>query len=519
MEKHTISTDPITGEITGYTKENTVEELNEIVLRAKKAAQGWALLSFEERRDYLLRVRNYIVDHADQIAGTVSKDTGKTRFDALTTEVSNAAFAIDYYAKNAKRVLKRKRVKGGSILFLNKFSYIDRVPYGVVGIISPWNYPFSIPFHEVAMALMAGNAVVLKTAGQTLQTGKLIKEALEHVNLPRDVFTLVNMKGSIAGEAFINSGIGKLFFTGSVAVGQELIKKAADRLLPVSLELGGNDPMIVCNDADIYQAVSGALWAGLSNCGQSCAGVERIYVEEDIYNDFVSLLKEKLARLRQGPDIDFNVDIGSLTTAGQLETVKKHVEDAIEKGAKITLGSKPLSDNPLYFRPVVIENPDDTMLTMCDETFGPVLAIKKVKDTEDAIRQANNSQFGLTASVWTQNRMKAHAIASRIEAGAVTINDHLMSHSLAHTPWGGFKSSGLGRTHAEFGLESMTQPRVVIDDLLPGRRRNMWWYPHDRSVYDGLKGALNLLYTPSLQRKFEGAIALVKTFLRSFRAE
>lgn len=518
MEKHTISTDPITGEITGYTKETTSEELNEIVARAKKAAQSWALHSFEERRDYLLKVRDFIVQNADHIALTVLRDTGKTRFDALSTEVSNAAFAINYYAKNAKRVLRRKRVKGGSILFINKFSYIDRVPYGVIGIISPWNYPFAIPFHEVAMALMAGNAVVLKTASQTLQTGKMIKEAIEAAGLPQDIFTLVNMKGSIAGEAFIDSGIGKLFFTGSVAVGQELMKKAADRLLPISLELGGNDPMIVCNDADIYKAVSGALWAGLSNCGQSCAGVERIYVEQDIYDPFVSLLKEKLASLRQGPDTDFNVDLGSLTTAGQLETVRKHVEDAIEKGAKITLGSKPLSDNPLYFRPVLIENPTDDMLTMKDETFGPVLAIQKVKDTEEAISRANDSQLGLTASIWTQNRMNAHAIAARLEAGAVTINDHLMSHSLAHTPWGGFKSSGLGRTHAAFGLEAMTQPRVVIDDLLPGRRKNMWWYPHDRSVYDGLKGALNLLYARSLQLKFEGAISLVKTFLRSFRA-
>ncbi|MCK6615201.1 MAG: aldehyde dehydrogenase family protein [Ignavibacteriaceae bacterium] len=519
MEKHTISTDPVTGEITGYTKENTIEELNETVARAKTAAREWASLTIDNRKEYLLKARNFIVANADRISLTVSRETGKTRFDAISTEVSNAAFAIDYYAKNAKRVLKRKRVKGGNILFINKYAYIDRVPFGVIGIISPWNYPFAIPFHEVAMALMAGNAVVLKTASQTLMSGKLIKEALEAAGLPEYVFNLVNMKGSIAGEAFINSGIGKLFFTGSVAVGQELMKKAADRLLPISLELGGNDPMIVCRDADIYQAVSGALWAGLSNCGQSCAGIERIYVAEDIYDDFVSLLKEKLSSLRQGPDTDFNVDIGSLTTAGQLETVKKHVEDAIEKGARITLGSKPLSDNPLYFRPVLIEDPTDDMLTMQDETFGPVLAIQKVKDTEEAVRRANDSQFGLTASVWTQNRQEAHAIASRIEAGAVTINDHLMSHSLAHTPWGGFKSSGLGRTHAEFGLEAMTQPRVVIDDLLPGRKRNMWWYPHDRSVYEGLKGGLNFLYTPSLEQKFEGAAALIKTFLRSFRAD
>ena len=306
-KKTITSINPATGEIIGKTHENTAEELEHAVALAKAAQHDWALLRFQERAQYLFAIRDYIVENVDKISDVISKNSGKTKMDALSTEVLSAALAITYYANNAKKVLKRKRIHGGSILTINKRSYVDRVPVGVVGIISPWNYPFAIPFHEVAMALIAGNAVVLKVASQSLEVGKIIQECIEAGELPKDLFHLMNLPGKVAGDAFLNSGINKLFFTGSVPVGKYLMEKASKRLIPLSLELGGNDAMIVCGDANIHRAASGAIWAGLSNSGQSCAGVERIYVESEVYEEFILLLKTKMSELKQGVDIDSNV--------------------------------------------------------------------------------------------------------------------------------------------------------------------------------------------------------------------
>jgi succinate-semialdehyde dehydrogenase/glutarate-semialdehyde dehydrogenase len=517
----TISINPANGEVIGRTKEDNIQTLQAAVIRARIAQKEWASFSFDKRKEYLLKIRDFIVENADEISEVISKDNGKTRTDAISTEVLSSAMAINYYAKKAKIILKRKHLKAGSILTINKRSYVDRVPYGVIGIISPWNYPFAIPFHEIAMALIAGNAVLLKTATQTLEVGKIITRAVNSANLPDGLFTFLNIPGSIAGDAFIDSGIDKLFFTGSVAVGKKLTLKASEKLLPLSLELGGNDAMIVCKDADVIRAANGALWAGLSNAGQSCAGIERIYVEQEIYSDFIALLKHKLKRLRVGQDVDYNVEIGAITTKQQLETVKLHLQDAIEKGASITscdVDETTINKGQLH-PPVIIENVNDEMLTMKDETFGPLLAVEKVSSIEEAITKANNSYLGLTASVWTKDSKKGKEIASKLQAGAVMINDHLMSHGLAETPWGGFKLSGTGRTHGYLGLEGMTQPRVVINDILPGVKRNMWWYPHNKTVYDGLKGAMHFLYGKDFFTKVSGLSKLVKVFLRSFYDE
>ncbi|MGD1044548.1 MAG: aldehyde dehydrogenase family protein [Bacteroidota bacterium] len=518
-KKITTSINPATGEIIGKTHENTVEELEQAVALAKIARHEWAKLSFQERAQYLFAIRDYIVENADKISDVISKDSGKTKMDALSTEVLSASMAITYYAKNAKKVLKRKRLSGGSILTINKRSYVDRVPMGVVGIISPWNYPFSIPFHEIAMALIAGNGVVLKVASQSLEVGKIIKECVEAGKLPKDIFHLINLPGKIAGDAFMNSGINKLFFTGSVPTGKYLMEKAAKHLIPLSLELGGNDAMIVCKDANLYRAAGGAIWAGLSNAGQSCAGVERIYIEAEVYDEFVELLKKKMSELKQGADVDSNVDIGSVTTKEQLKKIREHLKDAKKKGAKIFQANVFMDGQRkgLFCPPVILENISDDMMVVNEEIFGPILAVQKVENVEEAIAHANASTLGLTASVWTKNRRRGHEIASRLEVGSVMINDHLMSHGLAETPWGGWKESGIGRTHGYIGLEEMTQPRCVIDDILPGVQKNMWWYPHNKKVYEGLKGGLEFLYSKRIEKKLTGGLRLVQVFFRTFQ--
>jgi acyl-CoA reductase-like NAD-dependent aldehyde dehydrogenase len=518
-KKKTTSINPATGKVIGHTPVNTVEELEHAVALAKIAQHDWTKLSYKERANRLFLIRDYIVENTDRIADIISRDNGKTKMDALSTEVLPIAMAITYYAKNADKILKRKQLHGGSILTINKRSYVDRVPVGVVGIITPWNYPFAIPFHEIAMALIAGNGVVMKVATQTLEVGKVIKQCVEAGGLPENLFSFINLPGSIAGDAFLNSGINKLFFTGSVAVGKQLMEKAANHLIPISLELGGNDAMIVCSDANLHRAANGALWAGISNSGQSCAGVERIYVEADIYEAFMFLLKKKMSELTQGVDVDSNVDVGSMTTQQQLKKIQEHLKDALKKGAKMYPEHPKIqkSGKGLFHPPIILENVTDTMMVMNEEIFGPLLAVKKVDSIEEAIARSNASTLGLTASVWTRNRKKGHDIASQLEVGSVMINDHLMSHGLAETPWGGWKESGIGRTHGFIGLEEMTQPRCVVDDILPGVQKNMWWYPHSKKVYDGLKGAIEFLYSKRMGKKLTGGLRLVQVFLRTFK--
>lgn len=515
----TASYNPATGERIGSTPLNTLQDVKEAVARARQAQRGWATTPVSERADLLLKVRAYIVERAQELAATISADNGKTRVDALATEVMPAAMAVTYYTRKAQEFLEDRRLGAGSLLFANKRSRVVRVPWGVVGIISPWNYPFGIPFSEVVMALMAGNAVLLKVATETQLVGKALEACMGAAGLPGGLFTYVNLPGKQAGSAFLEAGVNKLFFTGSVAVGQVLMAEASRTLTPLSLELGGNDAMLVCEDADLERAAAGAIWAGMQNTGQSCGGVERIYVHEAVHDEFLRLLKEKVEALRVGEDRDFEVDVGSMTTRRQLETVERHVQDALAKGAVLHASSRaPEGSRGLFLPAMVMTNVDHRMLLMREETFGPVVGVMKVRDMEEAIALANDSNLGLTGSVWSRDSSRADALARRIQAGAVTINDHLMSHGLPETPWGGFKESSLGRTHGAIGFDEMTQPQVIVHDIMPRVKRDLWWHPHGRKVYEGLLGTLDLLYGPTLGRRMAGLWKLLKLSPRMFRA-
>jgi acyl-CoA reductase-like NAD-dependent aldehyde dehydrogenase len=301
-------------------------------------------------------------------------------------------------------------------------------------------------------------------------------------------------------------------------VGKQLMAKAAETLTPVCLELGGNDAMLVCADADLDRSAGGAVWAGLQNAGQSCGGVERIYVHSDVYDAFLDRLAKKVRRLRVGEDRDSNVDLGAMTTRKQTETVRRHVDDAVARGAVIYAQSECPADAPGNFLPaMVLTEVDHTMLVMREETFGPVVAVMPVENMDRAVQLANDSNLGLTGSVWSRNRRKARRLAERIEAGVVTVNDHLMSHGLAETPWGGFKLSGLGRSHGRIGFDEMTQPQCIVDDLLPGVKQNLWWHPHGPQLYAGTLGVLDALYAPSLGRRLAGLGRVLKILPRMFR--
>ena len=467
----------------------------------------------------MIRVRDYIVEHAEEIARIVSLDNGKTMTDAMVAEAFGSAMAANYFAKNTKRLLKDRGIKPALMMLAYKKSKIVRVPWGVVGVISPWNYPFTIPFVEIVMALMAGNAVVVKVASETQQVGRALEKCFNSVGLPEGIFTHVNLPGRVAGEAFLSAGIDKLFFTGSVGVGKELMAMASQTLTPLSLELGGNDPMLVCPDANVYRAATGAVWAGLSNSGQTCAAVERIYVHKDVYDPFMDLLTKQVNSLRVGSD-GFGVDIGAMTTQSQVKTVKGHIADALDKGAVIAAQSQCPKNSPGNFLPAtLLANVNHSMAVMREESFGPVLGVMKVDSMEQAVGLANDSNLGLTASVWSKNRKNAESLARRIQAGVVMINDHMMSSGLAETPWGGFKESGLGRTHGELGMMEMTQPICIVHDYLPGVQRNMWWYPSGKGIYDGIKGMMDFLFSRSIGTRLAGGMKVTKLFMRSFTKE
>ena len=517
----TVCVNPATGEVLGYAQMNTPAQAVTAIQRARQAQPAWAALPLTERVRYMLRLRDYLIEHADDLSSIIAQDVGKTCVDALATEVVPSALATNYYAKHAKRFLRPRTLRPASLLFLNKRSRLFRIPFGVIGIIAPWNYPLGIPMHEIVPALLAGNTVLFKTAPETQMVGRKIEEMMSAIDLPADVFTHLHMPGAALAEILLDTElhVDKLFFTGSVPVGKTLMAQAARSLIPVSLELGGNDPMLVCADANLERAVNGAIWAGLQNSGQSCGGVERIYVHQDIYQPFITLLQQRVQALRQGANAQHHVDIGAMCTERQITTIQRQVEDALAQGAQVlvqlNLDSAPPNGN--FYPVTVLTNVNHTMELMREETFGPVLGVMAVRDMEEALTLANDSQLGLTASVWSRNTAQAVAWGRRIQAGVITINDHLLTHGMAETPWGGVKESGIGRSHGALGFDEMTQPQVVTTELLHFAQRNVFWHPHDAQLYQGLKGALHALHGRTLRQRWRGFCDFLRIVPRMFK--
>lgn len=509
---------PATGAPVAEQTQHSADDASRAADRARRAQPEWAACSVRERAKVIRRGQRWIVEHADELSRLISDCTGKPRVDALSTEVLPAAIMCSYYARNAPGFTRSERLRPSTILFANKRSTLHREPHGLVGIISPWNYPLGIPLHEVITGLLCGNAVLLKVATQVQPVGDAIGTMMRDSGLPDDLLHVLHLPGRVAGDALLEAGIEKLFFTGSTEVGRELAQKAGSRLVPVSLELGGKDPMIVLADADVDRAAACAVWAGLSNAGQSCGAVERIYVHERVYDRFIDALRPIVADLRVGYDHDFNVDMGPLTTVAQRETVISQLDRSLARGGReVVRSSQPVADPSLLHPAVVVEVDDDGGEIMRSETFGPLLAVRRVGSADEALGLANESSYGLTASVWTRRPATAAAMSRRLEAGVVTVNDHLLSHGMPETPWGGVKESGIGRSHGRFGFDEMTRPKVVVEERFGWIRRNMWWQPYSREVYDGLVGALRMGYGVGIWRRLTGLVRLSRLFVRRAR--
>ncbi|MDR2073444.1 MAG: aldehyde dehydrogenase family protein [Spirochaetaceae bacterium] len=492
-------------------------EFSSCIEKARNAQEHWAALPYRQRERSLKKAEAYLAAHVDELSETICRDSGKLPLDALAAEILPAIMALDYCRQKGRAFLAPRRIRGGSPLTFNKHSRMIYEPYGVVGIISPWNYPFGIPVSQIATALLAGNAVVFKISSRSLHVGRALEAMFAAAELPEGLFTYVEMAGKDAGPAFIGipgaPGVDKLFFTGSTATGRELMALSAPRLLPLVLELGGADAAIVRADADIDRASAGIAWAAFSNAGQSCGGVQRIIVHQNLYEVFLEKFCALVRGLRRG------IDLGPMSTLTQKQEVRRQVELCLRMGAQIAAKS-----NDAFFQEektteapaLVLTGVKPGMPVMEEEIFGPVAAVIPAADDEEALGIANNSCYGLTASVWSRNRRRARSLARRINAGVVMINDHLMSHGLAETPWGGFGSSGLGKSHGEPGFKEMVKAQVIVDDTLPGVKRNLFWYPYSEGVFTGIRAIVDMVSGKAGQR-ISAIPRVLKMFFRYWK--
>jgi acyl-CoA reductase-like NAD-dependent aldehyde dehydrogenase len=487
-QREVISYDPGTGQEIGRAPLCSSAEVKAAVERARAAQPAWARLSFRERRRVILRARAFLLDERDEIAHLISRETGKPVAEALAMEIVPTLDAMHYFAHAAENLLRPQKIDIGQYGLMGRSSRIVFKPLGVIGIISPWNFPLATPAQEVVMALMAGNSVVLKPSELTPLIALKIGELFKRAGLPKGLLEIITGDGS-TGAALIDARVDKIMFTGSVATGKRVAEAAAKYLTPVVLELGGKDPMIVLEDADINNAARGAVWGAFANSGQACASVERCYVQESIAAKFIERVVAETQALKQGVGSEDAVDVGSMSNERQLQIVSEHVEDAIQHGAKILTGGRRSSNlRGLFYEPTVLTNVDHRMTIMRDETFGPVLPVMTFKTEAEAIELANDSLYGLTASVWTRNIAKGKRIAELVNAGTVMVNEVVYTHGIAQTPWGGIKESGYGRTHGRMGLLELVTPQHVHVNRVPFLP-DLWWFrysPRGARLFNGL---------------------------------
>lgn len=500
-----VSTNPATGEVLREFECASAAEVKEAVAGAQRAQPAWQAIGVRNRLAIIQKFQRLLNDRKQQVARVINSEAGKPVAEALLTEILVVLDAARFLLQETYGFLREQPLTHGNLATKAKSGRLIREPYGVIGIISPWNYPFSIPATETLAALATGNAVVLKPSELTPLCALELASLLHDAGVPAAVFQVVIGEGP-AGAALVESAIGKLIFTGSVATGRRIAQAAAVRLLPVVLELGGKDPMIVLDDADIDVASSGAVWGAFVNAGQACLSVERCYVHRGIYDAFVSACAEKIERLRVGNGAVSNIDIGPLIRERQLQTVERHVEDARAHGARvITDGERMISLGPNYYAPTVLADVTHEMLVMREETFGPVLPIMPFDSDAEAVRLANDSEYGLAASVWTRDRARGEKLARQIKAGTVMVNDAISCFAISEAPHGGVKASGIGRTHGRFGLEEMVWTKYLDTDLLP-RVKKPWWYGYDAGMDKAAEGLLDFQFARGIGKRIIGGL-------------
>jgi succinate-semialdehyde dehydrogenase/glutarate-semialdehyde dehydrogenase len=464
---------PVTHEPIGEIGVAQAEEVRRVVARARAAQPAWGALSFDERAAYMRRAMKVLLRRQEELIDVIVRETGRSRVETIMMEMFAACDSLAYYAKHAKRILADR--KEPLHLLKTKKMIVTYKPLGVVGIITPWNGPFILALNPTVQALMAGNAVVLKPSEVTPFSGRLVGELFAEAGLPRDVLQILEGDGE-TGAALVDGGVDKISFTGSVRTGRKVGEACGRNLIPCTLELGGKDPMVVCADADLERAANGAVFGAFMNTGQYCCSTERVYVVEPVADELTRRVVEKVKALKQGKQGDF--DLGPMIWPNQLDVIERHMADAVKRGAKVLAGGKRNTAlGPLFYEPTVLADVTHDMLVMKEETFGPILPIARVRDEEEALRLANDSTYGLCANVWTKDEAKAIALAKRIDAGSVCVNDCAVTYGAAEAPFGGRKASGVGQVNGEAGLRGYCYATPILIERF-GPKEEPIWYPY-----------------------------------------
>lgn len=501
--------DPATGEEIGRAPIMDATDIAAAIRNARAAQPAWANRSYRERARFVLRARGLVLEQLEEIAKLISRETGKPPTEAISMEVVPTLDLMHHFAHHTEQLLERRKLDLGQYNFMARKSYIVYKPLGVVGIISPWNFPWATPLDEVVMALMAGNAVIVKPSELTPLTSLKIGEIFKQAQLPTGLLQIVTGDGS-TGAALVEAGVDKIMFTGSVRTGKRVAEAAAKHLTPVVLELGGKDPMIVLEDANLENAARAAIWGAFCNSGQACASIERCYVHESIAPQFIDLVVKETRLLKQDKPSTDAIDIGAMTNEQQLKIVEDHVSDAVERGAEVRTGGRRVNDSRGWFhQPTVMTGVDHSMKIMRDETFGPVLPIMTFKTDEEAVRLANDSIYGLTASVFTRDLARGRRLAEQIDAGTVMVNEVVYTHAVAQTPWGGVKQSGYGRTHGRLGLLELVSHQHIHVNGMPGFA-DVWWFPYSKQAGELFRGFARHFTTGSIL----GASVLLPKIIR-----